>query len=542
MNQQGIVAMANAMGRLLQGLSIGRAQEVIEQILDRSDETVLYIPDQGVDCKGWESCRQALLELNRRCYGQVELTHSSAYRQCEDGTVMGHWNTYTYQLYQDGGGHHILYSYWRITARFVCVEGEWKLRELSKLMLLHVNPWEYDPADEPGLLDSPETGFYIPQGEVDAQDYVELRNLAGTVAHNGVYRCRNEFALEGDVELYLPDVMDKPAVGRSQVMAQLDRLEQMEVENLNMYLNFTTMCTPVIVARGDWGEATFLGNVINVRGPAMGYQEKPYRMQYRLAVIHMTYRREGGVWKIASLRSTLLCKINDVPYMNFHHDGSDGYPGRVEWMSKTPNRNLAPRWEGRKDCAQDIFEIESILPQWTERLKRRDLPDFPDLFMKNSQHDLVIQLSRSFYGYDTVCKHCNTLINGMLEGHETMWHNPQFHTGCSPVIQISNDGLSAQAWFIDKCWGNIGAAVFYDKDVKERKYYLGMGTYCHKFVKENGKWRLWHFGWTPTFGWSEQDPYRYTYDYTYGETGGWSQWAAQGGEKPWPLPFEPFRY
>lgn len=542
MNTKGIVCMLNSIGRLLQSMAVGHAEPVIDDILDRSPETSLYIPDEGIDCRGWENCRQALLNLNAYSYGHVDLTHSNGYRQCDDGSVMGHWNTYTYKMYSDEAGHHILYSYWRITARFVCTDGQWKLRELSKLLLMHVDPWDYDPLNEPGLLDFPEARLVIPEGCVEPQDYVELRNLAGHITQDGIFNCRNLFALTEDLHLYLPDIMDAPAHGRANVLAALDLIEQAEIQNLNLYPSFTTVCTPVITVSGNTAHASYLGNVINFRGPAFGYTEAPYRIQYRLAAVYIDYIRENGAWKISSYQTKLLCKINDMPFMNIHHDGSDGYPGRIEYMSRIPNRNLSPRWAGRPDCAQDIFEIESLLPEWTERLKRNDLPDYPDKYMVNRQHDLVIQLSRSHYGYEYVCKHCHTLINGMLEGHETMWHNPQFHTGCSPVIELSNDGLSAQAWFVDKCWGNIGAAVFYDENVIDRRYYPGMGTYCHKFVKEDGKWRLWYFGWTPTFGWADGDPHRYTYSFQYGQTGGWSEWAAKGGDRQWPLPFEDFRY
>lgn len=542
MNTQGIVCMSNSIGRLLQGLAVGSAEAVIDDILDRSPETALYIPDEGIDCTGWEACRRALLDLNRRSYGYLHLTHTGAYKQCDDGSVMGHWNTYTYQMYTDETGSHIRYSYWRITARFLCVDGQWKMRTLSELKLLHVDPWDYDPADEPGLLDAPGAVISAPEGCASPQDYVELRNLAGHMTQDGIFNCRDLFALDADLCLYLPDVMDAPASGRAAVMEAIDRLERLEAANLNLYPSFTAVCTPVITASGDAAHASYLAFVVNFRGPAFGYPKAPYRCQYRLAAVYIDYIRENGVWKVTSYRSELLSKLNDMPFMNIHHDGSDGYPNRVEYMSRIPNRNLSPRWEGCPASAEDIFEIESILPEWTERLKRRDLPDFPDLFMTNRQHDLVIQLSRGYFGSKAVHEHAYRVINGMLEGHETMWHNPQFHTGCAPVIELSHDGLSAQAWFVDKCWGNIGAAVFYDADVIDRQYFPGMGTYCHKLVKEDGRWRLWRFGWSPTFGWSDGDPYRYTYNYRYKETGGWSEWAAKGGDRQWPLPFEDFRY
>lgn len=539
MDTTAITTMSNAVSLLLQSFSTGNVDKVIDHILDQSPETSLYIPDEQIECRGWKNCRNALIRLGKANYGYIDMTHSSAWKQCSDSSIIGHWNTYTYQFQRDQGKTYILYSYWRITAKFINTDNTWKMRSLSKIKLLHVDPWDYDPCVEPGLLDRCETIPMLSLSVPDPQDFVEIRNLAGHFAHDGLIHSRHLFALDAPLFLDMPDLMAYPVYGREQVMNFIDQMERKENINNSMYIQYMTLCTPVINIYQNSAQAAFFGHIINIQGPGWGIVQPPYQLIHRLAYITMNFIRENHVWKITGIKNTLLARINTLPFMNMHHDGSDGVPGRIEYMSRIPNRNFAPSWSGRKNTAEDIFQIESILPQWTERLKRSDLPDFPDMYMTNHKHDLAIELSSSYYGYDIVKKHCNHLINEMYEGHETMWNNPQFHTGSSPVIEISSNGLSAKAWYIDKSWGNIGASVFYNADVIHRQYYPGFGTYCHELVKENGQWRLWHFGWTPTIGWMASDPYRYTYNYTYGQTGGWS---VRNQGRPWPLPFENFHY
>ncbi len=540
MNSKGIVSMSNKIGFLLQGMALGEKKLHIEDMIEKSDAVSVYMPDEGIDCKGWKDCVEALCRFAEKSYKTIDLTHSAAWKECEDGALMGHWNTYTYQLYSDDTGMHMLYSYWRITVTFVFVSNDWKMRSFSRLKLLHVSPWDYDSNDEPAVWDNDQRiNCIYPESDVLPQDYVELRNLAGHISHDGLAECGKLFAVDHNIYIDLPDILEEPVYGRTKVMETFDMIARKEHQNLEMYPQFITMCTPVIYTHGEEAVGDFVGNLVNFRGPAYGYKDVPYRMQYRLAKIHFDYVQEHGVWKILGVKITELCKINDLDYYNINHDGLDNMPGMVEYMGRNPNRNFAPRWKGCKNCAEDIFEIESLLPQWTERLKRNDLSDFPDLFMVNKQHAPVIQLTNSYVGYEAVMSHCRKMINGIYEGHESMWNNPQFHTGCSPVIELSYDGNSAKAWFVDKCWGNIGKAAEYD-GVIDREYLPGFGTYCHELIKENGKWRLWHFGWTPMVGgWTAENPKKYVYKYRYGETGGWS---VNNHGKAWPLPFETFEY
>lgn len=519
-------AAANLMGRLVQLESLGLLGDQGMSLFSDAESIAVCVPELGVDVHGPAEVAAFLRERGAwRGRGKVHLLHSAAYRMEDETHLRGHWNTYSFCLQQEGAAgqfHSVRFSYLRFCVDFRKERNGWRILRLDCRRLLSVDPWDYTPELESAVLDCPDrpSGICLCDGTPcpNGEDYVALRNLTGMFCHNGPLKAKRYFAKQ-DPCLDIPTVIP-PAQGYDAVCAALDEWERLEREN-GLYLTVQMGTSPVFKMIGaDSACGSVLALCIDTKGRLFGYDCSPYPTVFRLAMLCFDYTREADGWKIRSVTQKLLANMDPVEQRISS--------GKRIVMMEQENR-ICVREYCKEGTATDVFAVESILPEWTERLKRSDLPDFKSMYMDNGQRDLAIVLSRGYFGAEAVAEHCETLINSFVKKYPTMKKYPQFHTGNTPVIEISADGKHAVAAWFDFGWGNIGAGVLYDDTVKERNYFPGVGKYYHSFIKENGEWKMYRLGWYPLMG--DFTPW----SYRVGETGGW---ASMETDAPWPLPLQ----
>lgn len=514
------------MGRLVQLESMGLLGEQGMSLFSAAEDVSVCVPELGADIRGQEAVAEFLSRSGAwRGRGKVHLLHSAAYRSEDETHLRGHWNTYSFCLQQEddaGRFHSVRFSYLRFCVDFRREPEGWRILRLDCRRVLSVDPWDYTPEPESAVLDRPDdlSGICLCGGAPcpDGENYVALRNLTGLFCHNGPLKAKRYMAKEGTY-LDIPTVIPA-ARGYDAVCAALDEWERLEREN-GLYLTVQMGTSPVFeMTGGDSARSSVLTLCIDTKGRLFGYDHSPYPTVFRLALLCFEYAREADGWKIRSVTQRLLANLDPVEQaIN---------SGKRIVMMEQENR-VCVRETCRTGAAADVFAVESILPEWTERLKRSDLPDFKTMYMDNGRRDLAILLSRGFFGAEAVAEHCETLINSFIKKYPTMKKYPQFHTGNTPVIEISEDGDHAVAAWFDFGWGNIGAGVLYDDGVRERNYFPGVGKYYHSYIKENGQWKMYRLGWYPLMG--DFTPW----SYRIGETGGW---ASMDTDAPWPLPLQ----
>ena len=354
-----------------------------------------------------------------------------------------------------------------------------------------------------------------------AELFLELRNLAGRFVQNGPLRAKELFAREGDISIEIPGIFPVSAHGRTEVETALERWEAKEREN-GMYIYHMTATSPVFERLGsDRIRGTLLSMIHSIAGPAFGVAQEPYDLQRAFGGLEFCFVREER-WRVQSVRL--------VPVIALEHEQYRFDPAHRQLMTERENRVYAPRPE--ETCrAEDCFEIESLMPLWTEGVKRPDLFSFAQTCMDTRSVDPSMHFSFDYIGYSAVEQRCRELICKFADKNPDLWNYPQFHSANTPVIEVSPDGTKATASWFDFGWGNIGVAVFYDPAQTERSYFPGMGKYYHSLIKEDGRWKIYRFFWRPLMG--SLPAWGFHTD----QAGGWSQY---NNGALWPRPFEPF--
>lgn len=523
MNANAVVGMSNTFSALVNYTAAGVLEQHIDGLLLDSDETTLRIPLSGIEAKGAPAVKAEVLRLYAAEKGNPHLLHTAAWETdgMPEDEGMANWNTYSYRAASrlpGGEAGSAAYQFVRLTVGFKRCGGRWRIKSIYALPLMTLAPWDCSAPDIPGSMQGgPALEFPgDPFCEVDPMDFVKIRNIAGLFVHYAPQYAMEYFSTSEEVRV---DILGRGAAGQAGLRDYFARWKA--GDDATGYLSRKlTVANPVIAYTGNRDRAELWGMGHLFDSEVTDPQALAFACTRRVVAVYITFVRENGSWRIMTLKAVPVLSIgreaNDTPRM------LEAMPSRVAdyFPSLDPdNAGLS---------AADVFEIESILPQWTERLKRGDLPTFPDPYMVNGIEEISLSMRQAYVGYDEVMDRCEGLISRLIVGKEDMLRFPQFHSGCTPVIV--SDGSYAQGIWMDIAWGNIGAAIYYEDSQKEREYLPGIGQYTHSFVKGKDGWRMYQLA-----DRSIPVPPMVDWKYHIDEVGGWS--VAQQ-PKLWPLPFE----
>lgn len=515
--------MSNTFSALINYTAAGTLERHIDDLLFHSDETALRIPLSGIEARGFSAVRKAILRLYETEKGNVHLLHTAAWRTdgLPEDEGLANWNTYSYRAASrlpNGAASSVAYQFVRFTAGFKRCGGKWQIKDLYALPLMTLAPWSCAHPDIAGSMQGGPAPAFTgdPFREVDPEDFVKLRNAAGFFLHYAPQYAMEYFSESENVSV---DILGRAAAGRAGLTDYFARWRA-DHDAAGYLTRQLTLSHSVISYAGDRDRAELWGMGHLFDSEVTDPQAPAFACIRRVIAVYMTFVRENDRWRISTVKADPILSIdrevNSAPRM------LEAMPSRVAdyFPSIDPNNPGL--------SAADVFEIESILPEWTERLKRGDLATFPDPYMVNETEEISLSMRKAYVGYDAVIDRCEGLINRLIVGKEGMLRFPQFHSGCTPVIV--SDGRYAQAIWHDIAWGNIGAAIFYEDDQKDREYLPGIGQYTHSFVKSKNGWRLYHLA-----DRSLRVPPMVDWKYNVDEVGGWS--AAQRPAR-WPLPFD----
>lgn len=525
-NAKAVVGMNNTFAAFINDMAAGELEKHIEEFLYPSNDIWLMLPVKNMEIKGAAQVRAALLsEFSGR---GVHLLHTAAYdtEAGEADEAKASWNTYSYMVdseAEDGCARTIRYGFYRFTIDFKRDSlGRWLIKRFYILPLMFLDPWKCDMPDVAGVFQSPDQKLvrsYHPFNEINSVDFVKIRNVAGMFMQYGPMHSMAHID-ETDITIDMFNISDQVIHGKADAAKFFESWLGRDMEG--GYLNHKlTLTNTVITYIKDCDHAVLHGMSQIFDSKVLDNKTHVFQAIRRIAAVTMSFVRRENSWKIQAIRLVPVVSLNRE--VNDHARMLEAMPSRVP--DYFPDMDL----DDAGLRAEDVFEIESILPQWTERLKRGvDMTDFPDLYMVNGCEDIRLSMRQVYMGYEAVRDRCDELINRQIKGKKDMLRYPQFHSGCTPVI-VSN-GKYGQAIWDDICWGNIGAAIFYDDSQKNREYLPGVGQYTHSFVKCKDGWKIYSLadrsqGVLPMVDWK----------YNIDRVGGWS---AVRIPKQWPLPLE----
>ena len=518
---QAITDVNNLMGCLVYELAFGDVRKKLDQFLIRGDNVSLNINGQTV--YGRNTIKRRLEELEQRGLlgGNYHLLHSNAYKMDGDGKVIGHWNTYSYFIGRNNRTPvSVSFGYLRFRTVFQKEDRQWKIEELECDELITFEPEQHHTWKLPALLDVGGPEIKAPDNmQMDGRNYTLLRNLTGSFIQNGPGEAKKYFSENRFETFFFPCVYPNKITDYAELMRMFDLFDEKErAEDLYHYL--MTATTPVLTLSDEChGSGVFLSQILTFERAADGHTY----FRHQLGRMNLKFIKENHCWRIQSLNMEILLK-NVLQEFKIPADRPMAMLNPVKWLKAPEQNGMITETD-----VEAFFETESFLPQWTERLKRGDNENFIRDYMNNHYEEISFSLaSGKTVGYDKAVKSQTDSHEKFNKGSMAL-RFPQFHTGNAPVFSVSQDRRYIQISWMEWGWGNIGYGIVFDESEKNRTYTPMIGQYNHKFVRDDGMWKLYSFGWKPLLqglpSWS------YNTDRVRG-------WASKPYRDPWPLPFE----
>lgn len=517
-----VVEMNQVMGKLCHALTSGLTEHVLDQIFVRGSGTRLRIHDLGLDIKGFDNISGILKLPEYADYfkGMFHMLHSNA---CEERgeRLYGHWNAHSFILVkpdESGVCQGARFGYFRFEAIFIRTDDGCKIESLDVRALVLFKKWPCTSGSKMRFLQSDlvqDTGFT--GAHLDADTYIQLRNLMGRFVQEGPEQAVKLFSEVEFSSFYNPFLDGKAVTDYGDFKDLLEKISREEKKS-RVYAFHMMAAAPIFkMANESSADGIFMAQMLDfIREP-----DERYKVGFWIGRIAVHYiKRE--VWQFTDFKvEPVICL--GIEDFTINPERPMAMRDEINWR-KAPE--ISPYTLGHAD---DLFAAESVLPQWTERLKRGDTRDFVELYMKNSCEEVSMGMSgpRS-YGYENVLEHSGK-PDKVLETGTREKRFPQFHIGASPVAEMYDQGKYAKISWLDYGWGNVGYGVIYREDETQRMYRPMIGQYYHAFVKDDGQWKMYEFGWKPLIQWLPL----WTYD-----TEAVDGWASEGHGEPWPLPFE----
>lgn len=519
-----VVEMQNTHSRFLQCYMLNQMDGVTEALFADNDEIVFSAPQRGIYAKGRAAVEAALRKMQQDRmaaeYNDYYFMNCPGFQATEEKTVSrAVWDSFAYRVYAEKA----LYFVSHFDAAFISEDGKRKYQELIWNDLISFKPWPLQKdADLAPCWDLSE--FHGPLafgGHTSADDFVQIQKLQDRFSHDNRKDIMTLYAEREDIEFELPHLIPERVVGREHVRRAFEMLEQKEKEN-GLYLAVPYQTAPLIEVEenGEKAAAMYPTLCFSVQGAAFGNPvEGPCPVVLYLGRMNVRYVKENGKWRIHRMRYELM-----EAFSPFHYTKPESWYQRV---TEQPCK-----WKYGCDSmggthAEDVFEIESLIPQWTYRLRRGGQTEF--------LHKYMICKYRDTY---SLFKGGNPVKVQGIEAIEERYHRtlditksvsmPSFHTGATPLVEVNDKGDYAKAVWLDHGLSDMGGGKA--KTDRMRPYSFYLGKYEHEFAKEDGEWKLFGVHWESLLGFP---PIEYDTEDHFG-------WFDLNNLREFPLPFEKY--
>lgn len=458
MNAKYAIELQNTFGRFIQYYHLNRL-DLAEELFAK--EGHLWLPDRNIDAVGIDAIKEALrgmqeeriaLGIHRDCH----IPHTPAFDTVENDTVgLATWDIHSFKFTETHNDSHLVeYIYARIDCKFVEEDGMWKFLELDWWDVGSFMPWKYEPEKDEGLWKEM-AELPLPAafgGNTTTRDFYAIQNVLTRYAHNNrKYAMEDTFANREDISFRMTPITQEKVCGHAAVAAEMERLTELEKQNIGKYIFIPASSSPVIEVAEDGQSAKgqWMASCYSFWGEAFGIMEKPYQFIRRAGLITADFVKDHGEWRIKDLDINILMALPAIPYDSHCEPAKPENGKRYQRMGMSENRwkPALPKMGG--DYPEELPFIESQMAYWVNAYRRGEYMDYLDEKMVNDEHEIMFQsrmmgrMAPPVIGTEAMRKRFSM---GVFHYHHQQITN---HGGMSPDIQISADGRYATMSLFD---------------------------------------------------------------------------------------------
>ncbi|MBB5265494.1 hypothetical protein HNP82_002640 [Catenibacillus scindens] len=472
MNTDMIACMQNVMGCFVQYIYLGKYSKCA-MLFSQDKDVCLNLPEKQLYVKGFSSVSKVFCEMEERYQmgempAEIFILNSKAYRTYKNrGKGMWEAFTFKYSCHMNNKDLEAVPSFYRFDCDFIVEDHQVKILRMDGYMAVNWLPWKCRL--EKNIVER-QCLMWDDLKEINGEEFVQIEQLVSRKAHTWESR-------EGDALTFVP-IPVAPVI-------QVYESDQ---------------------AKGQW---LVMGFDISRDMEGSGF----------VAV------RQIGLMKVSFIKKNNEWLIRDEEFLArevFEPRKVREASPRQHWRPPVPRLPGSP-------SAEDIFAIESLMPEWTDRLKVGRLQEFVPKYMSQAKDELFFWLGeddqRIKTGYDQVLKDCLRMDSNYKNNR---YKTPIIHSAMAPLIEISEDGTLAYAQWLDQCCTDTSQMT--GDYTFPFPAMMNLCKYQHVFRKENGTWKLLKFTWNV---WASLGN-------IYTDPRAWKGWVSYE-DVPWPMPFEEYK-
>lgn len=484
-------------------------------------------PEDGVNCTDYEQVKDYFKGIGESeknkpyYYGMFPLMNNPCILIENETHAKGCWTSHCYIISDGENGLEIEYGIRRYDAELVYEGGAWKYEHLKSFYYISFVPMPYDPEFENALAVKDRNEVVIPEvsKKTSAADFLEIQQLQSILFQNKFRDGLSLFSENEDIELSLPTVLERTAVGRKETADALAKLLEMENENEGRCVIIPMIESPIIEVQED-DRASASWHVVSheIKGSAFGHGESYCPMYTRVGRLVGEYVKENGCWKILKLKHELLFTLPPFRY--------DREASRMLCMESRDSKWMEPPKAtgfSIKGHEEDMFEIQEIVAFWSGSIRHRS---FGTLVYEKAAWERPDLTDGKL-----LCRQ----IFGMTDSfYKDQPKYAGFHCGTTPYVQIDDDLGTAEVTWFDYGYTSFGEKFGYFAF----PWYAnpGIARYHMKVVKCDETWKIYSFDWKPFFRIEYQKDF-WKFDYARAKG-----WCGSASEKRFPLPFGEYEY
>ena len=388
------------------------------------------------------------------------------------------WDVYAFSF----EGNKVRYSIEHFDVSYVEKGDRLFISDMQWDKLVDLVPWGCECISE---MNVDPLEFSCCPSDCDPEDFVEIQKIQSRFSH---FNRKNAIDLFSDhkPKFSVSFLAEGTKSGKREIAETLDMIGKEEIRR-GAFIGIPLISTPYIVNEKDKNHACASWICMYVSFGEMNKDGKR-AVALHLGRLKQKYVKENRkTWKIDDF--DFEESFSFVPYYYSHNENS-----RYDRISKPERKWLFGCENMGGTYPEDVFEIESLIPQWTYRLRSGDQVTILDTIMNSREREI----SRSMRGFS------NTRVYGADEFREYLINRqdksfftsmPAFHTATTPLVEVNAEGNYAKAVWLDHSISDL-----YKGKLKEERflpYAAYIGKYEHEFVKEDGTWKWIGFGWEP---------------------------------------------